>query len=97
MSDAGPSLRERLQVMLAEYGGIALATHLIIYALVFVAAAIAIRAGTSFEGVSGSAGTLAAAYVAAKLTMPVRIPITLALTPIVASIVRRWRGKHQPQ
>ena len=80
-------LKERLKDLLAEYGRIALITYLVLFALVFIGFLIAISAG--FETDSGSAGSLGAAWLATKVTQPIRIGAALLLTPLVAKLVRR--------
>ena len=44
------------------------------------------------EGTVAQAGVLGAAYVATKATQPLRILATLALTPLIARLVRRGKG-----
>ncbi|MBK9758264.1 MAG: hypothetical protein IPO88_33060 [Nannocystis sp.] len=77
--------------MLAEYGGVALSLYLIIFVLVLSGFAIAISLGVATDSAAGSAGTLAAAWVATKLTQPLRILATLAITPLVAAGLKRLR------
>ena len=80
--------------MLAEYGRVAVILYFAIFAAVFAGFAVAIAAGFSAKGSGESAGVLGAAYVATKLTQPIRIVVTLALTPLVA---RGWdwvRGRR---
>jgi hypothetical protein len=86
-------MRERWKQLLVEYGKIALIVYLVIFALVFAGFAVAIGAGYQPEGAAGSAGLLGAAWVATKLTQPLRILATLALTPIVGRLVLRRRDK----
>jgi hypothetical protein len=83
-------LGERLKRLGAEYGQLALWVYFGIFALVFVGFALAIRAGVEVEGAAGSAGVWGAAYVATKLTQPLRIAATLALTPVVMTLWRRF-------
>jgi hypothetical protein len=83
------SMRQKLKALAAEYGKVAVFVWFGIFVLVFAAAAIAIHFGFEFEGAAGSAGTLGAAYIATKLTQPLRILATVALTPLVAKVVRR--------
>ena len=86
-----PTLTERWKALLPEYGKIALTTYFSIFFLVLAGFTIAIRLGFRPEegSASGWAGTLAGAYAATKLTQPLRILATLALTPVIARIVRR--------
>lgn len=85
-------LSQRLKDLLAEYGSIALTIYLAMFALVFAGFAIAIAAGFGSDSATGIAGTAAAAWVATKLTQPFRIAGTLALTPLVAALIHRYRG-----
>jgi hypothetical protein len=82
---------ERLKALLAAYGRIALATYLALFALVFAGFALAIAAGVEPASAQSGAGVLGAAYVATKLTQPLRIAATLALTPLLARVVERFR------
>ncbi len=85
--------KERLKALLAEYGMVALWTYLVLFGLVLCGFAVAIAAGVKVESAQGHAGVLAGAWVATKLTQPLRILATLALTPIVARIAERLRGR----
>jgi hypothetical protein len=84
---AKKSMKEKLTALLAEYGKIALYLYFGIFALVLAGFAIAISAGVEVESTAGSAGILGAAWLATKLTQPLRILATLALTPIVARVL----------
>ncbi len=86
-----PSLSERMKGILNEYGGLALTIYLILFALVLAGFAVAISLGFQTDSAAGSAGTLAAAWLATKLTQPLRILATLALTPLAAKLLRRLR------
>jgi hypothetical protein len=83
-----PPLKQRFQALLEEYGKIAFATYFAIFALVLAAFAIAIQMGADVESARGTAGTLGAAWVATKLTQPLRILATLVLTPIIGRLMR---------
>jgi len=89
-------MKDRLEALLAEYGKVALLTYFAIFALVFAGFAIAISLGVHVESASGTAGTLGAAYVATKLTQPIRIIATLALTPLLARLVKMVGRKPAP-
>ena len=54
-----------------------------------VAYAVAIKLGIDVDGVSSKGGILFGALVAAKVSQPVRIVLTVVLTPFVASVLRR--------
>jgi len=90
-STPGP-MRKTLKGVLAEYGPIALAVYLVIFAAVLLGSWAAIRMGWRPASAAGGMGTFAAAYVFTKLTQPLRIAATLALTPLVARLTHRARG-----
>jgi hypothetical protein len=82
--------------LLAEYGRVAIAVYLVIFVATLVGSWMAIRMGWRTAGPAGNAGTLAAAYVATKLTQPLRIAATVVLTPVVAKVherITRARGR----
>jgi len=83
--------REKLKALLAEYGRVALYTYLGLFLVVFAGFALAIAAGVEVESAQGGAGVLGMAYVATKVTQPIRIAATLGLTPLVASAINRLR------
>lgn len=80
--------RERLNALLVEYGRVAIGTYFGIFALVLTAFAVAISVGAKVESAAGGAGVLGAAWLATKATQPLRIGATLALTPIVARLLK---------
>jgi hypothetical protein len=93
-------LKDRLQALFTEYGPVALVIHFTIFGLSLAAFSIAVaRAGPSVfsslgievEAAAGTAGTLALAYAATKVVQPIRMVVTLALTPFVGRFVRRFR------
>lgn len=84
-----PSLKQRLEALLRDYGGVAAATYFSLFGLTLAGFTAAIGMGIEVEGASSGAGTLFAAWVATKLTQPVRILATIALTPLVARLRRR--------
>ncbi len=82
-------LKDRLQDHIAEYGKLAVIIFMSLGVLSLIGFYIAIKAGIDVGSGSGTAGALAAAWVANKLTMPIRIGATLVLTPLIAKILRR--------
>lgn len=82
-------LREKLKSAMAEYGRLAIGVYLVMLVLVFAGSAAAIHLGFEIDGVSGTAGTLAAAWVATKLSQPLRILATVAITPALAAALGR--------
>lgn len=81
--------RERLQ----EYGSIGIVTYFVVFGLTIVGFFIAISAGYEVDGVVGQSSTWFAAWLATKVTQPIRIAVVLALTPIVAAAWHRIRPK----
>lgn len=86
---AKPPLKQRLKDHLKEYGPIALGVYLAIFAVVYVAFLISISAGIGETDTAGTVGTAGAAWLATKVTQPLRIGATFLLTPLVARVVRR--------
>jgi hypothetical protein len=82
--------RERLTKLLAEHGKLALYVYLVIFVVVLASFALAIQMGIKVDSTAGKAGIWGAAWVATKLTQPLRILATLALTPLLAQLLR-WR------
>jgi hypothetical protein len=89
-----PAWRERLKALIAESGAIVLWVYFGIFFAVLIGFAMAIKFGANVQGAAGTAGTWGAAYLATKLTQPLRIAATLAITPALASFLRRFRSKR---
>lgn len=77
-------MRKTIKKLLAEYGATAVVVYLTIFFAVLFAFWGAIHLGWQPTGVAGNVGSFTAAYLATKLTQPLRIAGTLALTPLVA-------------
>ena len=88
-----PPVRKTVQNLLAEYGSVAVVVYFAIFFAVLFGFWAAIRFGWRTEGAAASVGTLTAAYIATKLTQPLRIAATLALTPLVAKAYERITKK----
>jgi hypothetical protein len=88
-----PSRKDRLQKLLVEYGSLALWVYFGIFVIVLVGFATAIRLGLNVESTAGTAGVWGAAYLSTKLTQPLRILATLALTPVVMQVLRRLKRR----
>lgn len=84
-------LKDRLKALVEEYGPFAVGTYAVIFVLAIAGFAAAIGLGVQVESAKGGAGVLGAAYVATKVTQPIRILATLALTPLVARAWKRLR------
>lgn len=86
----------RLQQVLVEYGVIGIITLLSLSALTYAGFAVAFMVGFEVEGAGATAGALGAAAVGWALTKPFRIPLAIALTPVVAAVWHRVRRKPLP-
>jgi hypothetical protein len=85
--------RERLKRLFVEYGLLGIVVHYALYVLVllgFVLVMLQREPAAPLISVQ-TLGVLAAAYVANKLTMPLRLLGTLTLTPLLRALWRRWR------
>ena len=89
---------------MAEYGVIAVIIYFSIFFLTWVGAwaaiergvdlaALAKRVGFSSTGIVANLGAWTAAYIFTKLLQPVRIGLTVVLTPLVARLYDRLRPK----
>lgn len=91
-----PPLKERLKVLMTEYGFLAVLVYLstsVVSITVFTVLiqtadlkALGDRFGVQLKGTSGLLGTLGAAWVLTKLIQVPRIFATLALTPLIGRI-----------
>lgn len=86
-----PSLKTRIEKLLAEYGPVFMVIYFSIFGLVLAGFAIAIGMGMQVESASGKAGTLGAAWLATKVTQPLRIAASAALTPLIG---KRWMRRR---
>ena len=93
---AKPSLKERLTALFEEYGRIAIITYLVLSGLAIAGFSVAIWVGAEPSTATGVLGVLFAGWLLAKATMPIRILITLGITPVIAMLVRRRRGSEPP-
>jgi hypothetical protein len=84
---------EKLKKLLAEYGTVALVVYLVLFAATLVGFWSAIQLGWRPSSAGGNVGALAAAYLATKVTQPLRIAATLFLTPFVAAGYERVVGR----
>jgi hypothetical protein len=85
------SLKQRLTALFEDYGRIAIITYFTLSILAIIGFSIAIGLGVEPSGATGVLGVIIAGWVAAKATLPLRILITLGLTPVVAFIAGRRR------
>ena len=90
-------MRKTVKQLLAEYGAVAVVVYFAIFFAVLGGFWVAIRSGWRPESATGSVGAFAAAYVATKLTQPLRIAATLFLTPVAAKLYERATGRRGPR
>ena len=88
-----PPVRKTVQNLLAEYGSVAVVVYFAIFFAVLFGFWAAIRFGWRPSSAAGSVGAWTAAYIATKLTQPIRIAATLALTPLAAKGYERLTGR----
>ena len=89
-------MKKTVQNLLAEYGTVAVVVYFVIFFAVLGGFWLAIRFGWRPSSAAGSVGTFAAAYIATKLTQPIRIGATLVVTPFIAKLYDRVRGRGRP-
>lgn len=87
----------KLQKLLLEYGVIGIIVLLSLSALTVVGFTAAFMFGFEVEGTAESAGVAAAVFAGWLATKPIRIPLAVVLTPIVAAVWHRIRGKKAPE
>lgn len=89
--------RAKLKALLEEYGRVVIWVYLGIWLSVLAGFVVAISAGFNAKSASVSGwGVLGAAWLATKLTQPLRIAGTLLLTPAISATLKKWRVRGQP-
>ena len=86
-------MRKTIKHILAEYGAVAVVVYFTIFFAVLGGFWLAIRFGWRPESAAGQVGAFTAAYLATKVTQPLRIGATLLLTPLVAKVYERVTGR----
>ena len=81
----------------AEYGRIAIWTYLTLWVLVLLTYFLAIQMGLEVDVSSETTSALVGAWVAAKVTQPARILLTIVLTPVVARVLRKEPVRVGPE
>lgn len=89
------TVRKTLKHILTEYGATAVVVYLTIFFAVLLAAWGAIHLGWQLDGMTQNVGAFTAAYLATKVTQPLRIAATLALTPLVVRVMDRFRPRAE--
>jgi hypothetical protein len=87
-----PSLKQRLEALFEDYGRIAIVTYFSLSILAIIGFSIAIWLDIEPSGATGVLGVIGAGWIAAKVTLPLRILITLGLTPVIAVLTGRRRA-----
>jgi hypothetical protein len=83
-------MRRTIKNIFTEYGPVAVVVYFGIFFTVLFGAWTAIHFGWQPSSVTGNAGAFTAAYLATKVTQPVRIATTLAVTPVAARVYERF-------
>jgi len=89
--------KQSWQQLLEEYGRIAIVTYFGIFFSVLGGFYVAIKMGFNVESAAGGAGTFGAAYVATKVTQPIRIAVTVVVTPFLARLFRRPKSESESE
>ncbi len=78
----------RLKNLLKHYGKVALGVYCVIFVVVYLGFLVSISAGVGETDTAATVGTAGAAWLATKLTQPLRIGATFLLTPLVARLFK---------
>lgn len=87
------TVRRRLERLFADYGTVAIVTYFVIFFTTWGGFAAAITFGINVDGAAAGAGTIGAAWLATKVTQPLRIGATVLLTPVAARVWHRVRPR----
>lgn len=88
-------MRKTFTAVLAEYGVIAVILYFAMFFAVFFGAYFALKAGWTPKGFAAESGRWVVAYGVAKLSTPIRLGATVALSPLVARGWDRLRGRKR--
>ena len=91
-----PPLKDRLKAIVKDYPQVAVFTYLGLSAIAIAAFSIAIGIGAEPSTATGVIGVIGAGWLAAKVTVPLRILATLALTPPIAALVKKLKRNKPP-
>jgi hypothetical protein len=91
---AKPTLKERLAKLFAEYGRVAVYLYFSISIATWFGFALAFGLGLQPTDATGVLGCIGAGWLAGKGTIFIRIPITLAITPPVAELLKRRKARR---
>ena len=83
-------MRKTLKQFTVEYGSLFIVVYLTIFTIVWVGFWAAIRFGwSSGDSTAANVGAWTAAYLATKVTQPLRIVASVAVTPMLARLYER--------
>ena len=91
-----PPLKDRLKAIFKDYPQVAVFTYLGLSAIAIAGFSIAIGIGAEPSTATGVLGVIGAGWLAAKVTVPLRILATLALTPPIAALLKKLKRKKPP-
>lgn len=89
-------LRSRYERLVEEYGWAAVVVYFTLFFGTWFGFWVAISYGFEPDGWVAGTGTIGGAYLATKLTQPIRIGATLVLTPLAVAAWRRLRRQAAP-
>ena len=88
-------MKARLKKAFEEYGTVAIYTYFGLSILTIIGFSLAIGLGIKADDANGVIGTNGAGWVAAKATNFIRIPIVLAITPVIHRMVQRRKARRR--
>jgi hypothetical protein len=89
-------LKARLKAIFQDYPKVAIVTYLVLSAISVAGFSIAIGIGAEPSTATGVLGVIGAGWLAAKVTVPLRILATIGLTPPIAALLQKfWPKKPQ--
>src|SRR3954469_5425480 len=86
-----PSSKERLKKLFEEYGSVAIGVFVVLWVTVLGGIWLAVKFGWKPESAAGEGGTFGGAYIAFRVTRPIRIGATVVLTPIIGRVLERLK------
>ena len=86
-------MQKTVKKILTEYGAFAVVIYLTLFAIVITGFMLAFTFGWRPESITGRVGVFTAAYLATRLTQPIRIVVTAAITPVCVRFYERARAK----
>ena len=83
------SIQDRLKGLVDEYGKIAIGLYFAIFALVYTFFLASISASVGETSTAETVSLAGAAWLATKLTQPLRIGATFVITPLIARLFKQ--------